>query len=326
MNVSSLNWKHIAPLPLMWPHFHIRRAVAAIVGLSEGYRLQAQDRQTLRRRVSRMGKLQEKQDRWQSHSTGSKRSCWDYVAKGRVDRIPKMVKQVEKLCVAFDNALPFLMLVEHQFGAVNADPVEIDVGGEHLRGSSWHAVSLELIRSAMVALSKQIGDFTPGLNNWVDGNFQDTLTHKRISLFFSMPDFDLPEPFPSEACECKGRLVPRLEQELFRAWKEYYSDGSSHETLMTVAKQERETVLGALAGDDKRPSFDRDHFWRRWAIEEGYTPAKIRDRWNAMTDEERKTICATAWQKVGTRGKDRGREVVKKALQRAEKEADAPSF
>jgi len=60
------------------------------------------------------------------------------------------------------------------------------------------------------------------------------------------------------------------------------------------------------------PAYERNRLWRKWRHEEKLTPAKIRDRWNSMTDLERREVCPTACNRIG-QGKA-GREVVKKAL------------
>jgi hypothetical protein len=40
-----------------------------------------------------------------------------------------------------------------------------------------------------------------------------------------------------------------------------------------------------LSSADRRPCYDRDHTWRRWADDEGLKPAGIRDRWNRENPE-----------------------------------------
>ena len=70
--------------------------------------------------------------------------------------------------------------------------------------------------------------------------------------------------------------------------------------------------------NQKRPAYIRDHTWLSWSLKDGSTPAKIRDRWNQLSDTERQKICPTAYYKIG-KGNS-GREVVKKALERAKTE------
>ncbi len=59
------------------------------------------------------------------------------------------------------------------------------------------------------------------------------------------------------------------------------------------------------------PTASRNAKWKEWN-REGLTPAKIRDKWNALTDEERKAISAKKWQKIHF--DEKGTDVVKKAL------------
>lgn len=62
----------------------------------------------------------------------------------------------------------------------------------------------------------------------------------------------------------------------------------------------------------RRPCFKRDQLWLTWKQEEGLTPAKIRDRWNGMSGEQRRAIAFSCCNDVGD-GKN-GRDVVKKGL------------
>jgi hypothetical protein len=69
-----------------------------------------------------------------------------------------------------------------------------------------------------------------------------------------------------------------------------------------------------------RPAYQRDHLWLKWREEESLTPAKIRDRWDSMTDERRKGACPGACERVGNASKKAGREVVVKGLKKARAE------
>ena len=66
-----------------------------------------------------------------------------------------------------------------------------------------------------------------------------------------------------------------------------------------------------------RPAHERDHLWLRWREEDGLTPAKIRDRWDSMTDEDREAVCPDACERVGDASMKAGREVVVKGLKKA---------
>lgn len=69
---------------------------------------------------------------------------------------------------------------------------------------------------------------------------------------------------------------------------------------------------GEEVAESPRPAYTRDHQFLVWN-EEGSKPANIRDKWNALSEAERKRICPTRWETVG-------REVVVTALKKAKKE------
>jgi hypothetical protein len=70
-------------------------------------------------------------------------------------------------------------------------------------------------------------------------------------------------------------------------------------------------------GDDKRPAYERDHLWLGWN-EEGMTPAAIRDRWNTMSDEERRAVSPRKWHRIESAGGLEGqRDLIEKALRKA---------
>ena len=71
----------------------------------------------------------------------------------------------------------------------------------------------------------------------------------------------------------------------------------------------------------ERPTYLRDHAWLGWAESENLGPARIRDRWNNMTEEERSGICLRAPGRIG-KG-EAGRDVVKKGLANAKSEKSA---
>ena len=69
----------------------------------------------------------------------------------------------------------------------------------------------------------------------------------------------------------------------------------------------------------RRPCYERDRLWLQWKAEREWGPAKVRDEWNRMTQEERKACCPACANAIG-KGED-GRDVVKKALLRAKLES-----
>jgi hypothetical protein len=113
----------------------------------------------------------------------------------------------------------------------------------------------------------------------------------------------------------------RAQQELFRAWKRRFPEvDATYETFdadpNTVS--EHEARSRELGQGGKRTAYQRDHLWLTWSEEEGFTPAKIRDRWNGMTKKEREEASPRLPGKIG--GGEPGRDVVKKALKRAQGE------
>jgi hypothetical protein len=93
------------------------------------------------------------------------------------------------------------------------------------------------------------------------------------------------------------------------------------ELLSNVNEEPAESKTAGQSDD--RPAYKRDHTWLDWNKQDKQGPAKIRDRWNVLSEVERKNICPTTFGKVGgstSDGKKAGREVVKAALKKAEKE------
>ena len=69
----------------------------------------------------------------------------------------------------------------------------------------------------------------------------------------------------------------------------------------------------------RRPAYGRDHLFSAWSAE-GMAPARIRDRWNALPDDERKRVCPAAGKRLGYG--ESGRNVVKQAVRKAETEEE----
>jgi hypothetical protein len=68
-----------------------------------------------------------------------------------------------------------------------------------------------------------------------------------------------------------------------------------------------------------RPAYLRDHLWLQWSEQGSIGPAAIRDRWNSLSDDERKRLVGeSSFQKIAPR--DAGREVVKSGIAKAKTE------
>ncbi|HEV3447683.1 MAG TPA: hypothetical protein VG099_23810 [Gemmataceae bacterium] len=69
----------------------------------------------------------------------------------------------------------------------------------------------------------------------------------------------------------------------------------------------------------RRPCYDRDHTWLAWYEDEEtetyHRPAKIRDKWNCLSVEQRKAISPGAFNRIAE--KRRGVDLVKKAIENA---------
>jgi hypothetical protein len=76
-----------------------------------------------------------------------------------------------------------------------------------------------------------------------------------------------------------------------------------------------DSVKNALiAGRDKEHYPTRNDLWCRWFEENGWTDAEIRDRWNLMADEERKSVDSRGSERIDAG--PQGAETVKKARTR----------
>lgn len=84
---------------------------------------------------------------------------------------------------------------------------------------------------------------------------------------------------------------------------------------------EKESDRERPTSNAKRPAFERDHYWRILKNEKSMTPAKIRDHWNELTEDERKKIDPVSWEKIPTGSKDKGRSIVRNGIRKADEEA-----
>ena len=138
-------------------------------------------------------------------------------------------------------------------------------------------------------------------------------------------------------CECGdyNNVLPELFQ--FQDGESYFVVGlscnvflaSARAIEMIIDRQQLEILLPPPApknqpsnklldnGNKKRPAYERDHLWLKWNEDESLTPAKIRDRWDDMTDEDRKATCPGACDRVSDGSKKAGREVVVKGIKKA---------
>jgi hypothetical protein len=80
------------------------------------------------------------------------------------------------------------------------------------------------------------------------------------------------------------------------------------------------------SGPSRRPEFERDHCWLDWYETSGShtfgNAGAIRDKWNALTNTERRSIAPRAWQRIGEGIS--GRDEVDHALNVARRERNSP--
>lgn len=100
------------------------------------------------------------------------------------------------------------------------------------------------------------------------------------------------------------------------------ADAAASDQHMPEADGEGASEDDAKPKKKPRPARARDHEWPRWS-EEDYPDkknvnGKTRDRWNELTNDERKAISPTAWQRLST-GK-KGWSIVAKGIEAARKD------
>jgi hypothetical protein len=237
-----------------------------------------------------------------------------------------VANRLVKLRDAESEGAQSVRMVEEEFGAV-ADEIVILDYKYHVRDAkrerhigttamSWHSAVVEVVRQKLDTALYMIG-FFEGLSSEVGEELFHTFTvedlltrcgeniRKLGTAILGIPPF-----LPSGTRD-------RLKRELFRAWKRKYPD----ERMKYERLGDDANSLAAAFRRDRRPAYGRDHFFLSLKEESGLTPARIRDLWDSMTDEDRRTICPECWGQIGDACKNAGRDVVKKALKRACEEA-----
>jgi hypothetical protein len=119
-----------------------------------------------------------------------------------------------------------------------------------------------------------------------------------------------------------GCRVGRSKPDEWRIRCDSYADAAEYlaERIDAATPAKR---LAANEATGKRPAYRRDQLWLNWYEEDHLGPAKIRDRWDAMSDHERIAACSTCCERVGgndDKSRRAGREVVKNGLKEARKD------
>jgi len=210
--------------------------------------------------------------------------------------------------------------VEELFGAIaQGTPQVHDTIAE-----SYHRLAIELAQGYVERVLEELGiDQDPEFDDsdaweWFRTSFDESM----VCAYVTGIDFDTLREidFPTFEWRETDRLSTAIRQELFRAWKTFYTSGS-YLTLRDASETKRNAIIQAVKRPKKpRPALGRDTLWLKWKTEERLTPAKIRDRWDRMSDEQRKRACPTCWKRVGESDPNLGREVVKMALRKTEAE------
>lgn len=225
---------------------------------------------------------------------------------------------------AASHARKYLSDVEEEFGAVAGGVVEF----QGHSACSYHALAIRLAWLTYTGLRQLMGPDDVSQDEDDVLTFVDGLDTEDVIPWIESTaenDPDLLQNAMLDECEIEwrdaDRLVVQLQQELFRAWKRKYpDDGSTYETWRDDSGLFK-TFDTLRERRRRRPAYKRDHLWLKWQQEDGLTPAGIRDMWNAMTDDQRRAVCAGAWQRVeSTGGKEGERDIIKKGIQQATRE------
>ncbi|NQT14425.1 MAG: hypothetical protein HQ582_16840 [Planctomycetes bacterium] len=209
--------------------------------------------------------------------------------------------------------------VEEEFGA-GANGVA-ELGGSF--STSYVKLLLDLGIDHIRAIAETVG--FPERENEEDVDFCKTFDEKEFLQYCA--NADSPEnPFENlyfPTSDEYFKALACMQQEFFRAWKlKYPGDDKAYQTVSESMSEEkyRPWFAQISAGLKERLAGPRDLLFLKWQTREKMTDAKIRDRWDGMTDEERKARCPKWPQRVGDTGKKQGRENVKKAIRKAKKE------
>jgi len=245
------------------------------------------------------------------------------------DPLDVLAYVAEALRDATVKAIPAFEKLEEEFGGAAC------VVAEHrgLWATSYHKLVIEMALMNVGLLAWKFG--LPGVSDldrelWMWTLHHGTADYRDESLRFTAREFrkvlddfevddasDTLDSLPMRLVDANShvRLTVCLVQEMFRVWKQRYPG----DTAYKKAGSEADEFLTLLQqGVPSRPTYQRNCLWLKWKREEKLTPAKIRDRWNAMPNCDRATTCPRAPGKIATG--TRGRDLVKKALKAAESE------
>lgn len=108
---------------------------------------------------------------------------------------------------------------------------------------------------------------------------------------------------------------PEIPQDL-RPYAMPFSPSSGSLPLIPLARFAQRLTVGSILAQC-RPCAARDHLWLSWQKQDQLTPAKIRDRWNLLSESEREHIVPYCFKKLA---RNTGCDTVKKGLRQAKGE------
>ncbi len=229
--------------------------------------------------------------------------------------------------------------VEEQYAVVARDVAQFDFEEEEdftygsyatsLVAASWHDWATRLLDYLIAFVSEVIESpmaFAPDYN---DGKMCASDMEPFITESFRRHPEVTRGVFLFMSNRSRERIMSHLKQEACRTWKRFYPQDAEYKTVgEAMFPQELPSVDSLCSPRRKSQAFRRDQLWLRWHEKEGLTPAAIRDRWDGLSDEKRKRICAAHWRKIGGSSSERkkaGRESVKTGLTKAKKERELGS-
>lgn len=265
-------------------------------------------------------------------------TCMEYLRKEDRDSVTHLVHSIQKVLTLLKEVKAFPE-VEELFGAVAAEPVQ--VGHRTFPSANWAALFLAAFYANDLDLAIRFGprllnlrELLSDIAKMSDKEKTRELTAREITRLVSSRDFSFalmdhwfarlsqPALSPDEIY----RLEAPARQEFFRAWQRFFPAGSKYKTLADVADEQRRWIANVFFGPHsrgRRPAYKRDHQWLDWHEQDKLGPAKIRDRWDGLSDKERLDICPTACERVGgndPKTQKSGRATVITALKKAQKE------
>ncbi len=200
-----------------------------------------------------------------------------------------------------------------RFNAVNEKPLTLKI--------PWWAVPL--VEANAHALVAEIGRCASWefIRTILKLEYPDSWTHEHsITTQMVTKHFDrLSKCFMSlGGVDTYDTLYRMLDQEIAKVYSRFGNDFPLQPSNTTDSKPAEEP-----AASKTRPAYERDHKWLDWHEQDKQGSAHIRDRWDALPEEQRISICRTAFDKVGGNDaaeKKAGYEVVKTALTKARRE------